>query len=190
MVGEQVLRVKIIRSSKKHAICVYPCPCGYFSDPERQCTCSLQTVTRYQKRISGPMLDRIDIHIEVPRVDFEKLSDSRRGESSDAIRARVEVARQRQRARFAGLNNGVMTNADMRVAEVRQFCELDEAGQQFIKAAMDPTSTLCTRLPPHPEVSAYHREFGWGREYPIHAFGGGVAVPPQGNDGVAKNLQS
>ena len=82
------------------------------------------------------MLDRIDIHIEVPRVDFEKLSDNRRGESSDEIRARVEQARQRQRARFAGLNNGVITNADMRVAEVRQFCELDEAGQMLIKAAM------------------------------------------------------
>ncbi len=82
------------------------------------------------------MLDRIDIHIEVPRVDFEKLSDNRRGEASDDIRARVEVARQRQRERFAGLDNGVMTNADMRVAEVRQFCESDDAGQQLIKAAM------------------------------------------------------
>jgi len=115
---------------------MYPCPCGYFSDPERNCTCSHQTVTRYQKRISGPMLDRIDIHIEVPRVDFEKLSDNRRGESSDDIRARVEAARDMQRQRFNGLNNGVMTNADMRVAEVRQFCELDDAGQQLVRAAM------------------------------------------------------
>jgi len=82
------------------------------------------------------MLDRIDIHIEVPRVDFEKLSDNRRGEASDEIRARVEAARQRQRARFADLDNGVMTNADMRVAEVRQFCELDESGGQLVKAAM------------------------------------------------------
>ena len=113
-----------------------PCPCGYFSDPERACTCSHQTVTRYQKRISGPMLDRIDIHIEVPRVDFEKLSDNRRGESSEEIRVRVDAARKKQRARFAGLNNGVMTNADMRVAEVRQFCELDIEGQTLIKAAM------------------------------------------------------
>jgi len=82
------------------------------------------------------MLDRIDIHIEVPRVDFEKLSDKRRGESSEDIRARVEKARQIQRDRFTELKNGVMTNADMRVAEVRQFCELDESGQQLIKAAM------------------------------------------------------
>ena len=121
---------------KKQSIYMYPCPCGYFSDPKRACTCSHQTVTRYQKRISGPMLDRIDIYIEVPRVDFEKLSDNRQGETSDEIRARVEQARQYQRERFAGLNNGVMTNADMRVAEVRQFCELDDAGQQLIKAAM------------------------------------------------------
>ena len=82
------------------------------------------------------MLDRIDIHIEVPRVDFEKLSDKRRGESSEDIRTRVEKARQIQRDRFTKLKNGVMTNADMRVAEVRQFCELDETGQQLIKTAM------------------------------------------------------
>ncbi len=94
------------------------------------------------------MLDRIDIHIEVPRVDFEKLSDSRRGESSETIRARVEKARQKQRERFNGLNNGVMTNADMRVAEVRQFCELDDAGQQLVKAAMNQLQL---------SARAYHR---------------------------------
>ena len=127
---------------------MYPCPCGYFSDPERACTCSHQTVTRYQKRISGPMLDKIDIHIEVRRVDFEKLSDNRRGEASDEILARVEGARQKQRACFADLNNGVMTNADMRVAEVRQFCELDEVGQQLIKAAMSQLQL---------SARAYHR---------------------------------
>ena len=82
------------------------------------------------------MLDRIEIHIEVPRVGFEKLSDKRRGEGSDKIRARVEKARQKQRERFVELKNGVMTNADMRVAEVRQFCELDESGQQLVRAAM------------------------------------------------------
>ncbi len=87
------------------------------------------------------MLDRIDIHIEVPLVDFEKLSDKCRGESSEDIRARVEKARQIQRDRFTELKNGVMTNTDMRgaylrVAEVRQFCELDDAGQALIKTVM------------------------------------------------------
>ena len=94
------------------------------------------------------MLNRIDIHIEVPRVDFEKLSESRRGEASAEIRKRVEKAREKQRKRFAGLENGVMTNADMRVAEVRQFCELDEAGQQLIKTAMTQLQL---------SVRAYHR---------------------------------
>src|SRR5512139_695815 len=79
-----------------------PCPCGYYGDPVRPCTCSPGTVPKYQKRISGPLLDRIDIHIEVPRVEFEKLSDQRLGEPSESIRRRVEAARQRQRERFAG----------------------------------------------------------------------------------------
>jgi len=107
--------------------CMYPCASGYYGDPERECTSSLQTVTRYQKRISGSMLDRIDIHIEVQRVDFEKLSDSRCGESSDKIRDRFEKARQRQRERFSGRDNRMMSKADMHVAEVRPFCELDES---------------------------------------------------------------
>ena len=81
-------------------------------------------------------------------VDFEKLLESRRGESSETIRAREERARQKQRERFADLNNGVMTNADMRVAEVRQFCELDDAGQQLIKAAMSQLQL---------SARAYHR---------------------------------
>ena len=81
-----------------------PCPCGYYGDSQKPCTCAHSTVTKYQKRISGPLLDRIDIHIEVPRVDYEKLSSDRLGESSAAIRQRVQVARQRQRERFTGTN--------------------------------------------------------------------------------------
>ncbi|MCJ7702348.1 MAG: YifB family Mg chelatase-like AAA ATPase [Anaerolineales bacterium] len=77
-----------------------PCPCGFYGDPVKECTCSNRMVTNYQKRISGPMMDRIDIHIDVPRVDYEKLSDDRLGEPSAEVRARVEKARQRQRQRF------------------------------------------------------------------------------------------
>ncbi|MGD8623967.1 MAG: YifB family Mg chelatase-like AAA ATPase, partial [Anaerolineae bacterium] len=88
-----------------------PCPCGYYGDPVQECTCSHSMVSRYQKRISGPLLDRIDIHIEVPRVEYEKLSDERLGEPSAAIRGRVEAARDRQRARFEGTR--LLTNADM-----------------------------------------------------------------------------
>ncbi|HHS98395.1 MAG TPA: ATP-binding protein [Chloroflexi bacterium] len=111
-----------------------PCPCGYWGDPVRECTCSPATVTRYQKRISGPLLDRIDIHIEVPRVDYEKLTNDRRGEPSTAIRARVERAREIQRRRFAG--TPLTCNAEMGPVEVREFCRLDDAGRSLVRAAM------------------------------------------------------
>jgi magnesium chelatase family protein len=112
-----------------------PCPCGYAGDSHRPCTCSHSTVTKYQKRISGPMMDRIDIHITVPRVDYEKLSDKRTGEASKTVRERVEAARQRQRARFADIN-AVSSNADMRPGEVRKFCELDATCTSLMKTAM------------------------------------------------------
>ncbi|MCS7221203.1 MAG: YifB family Mg chelatase-like AAA ATPase [Anaerolineae bacterium] len=111
-----------------------PCPCGYYGDPVKECTCSPTMVSRYQKRISGPLLDRIDIHVEVPRVDFEKLADTRRGEPSAVVRARVEAARERQRRRFAGTQ--LQCNADMRPAEIREFCPIDEAGRSLLGAAM------------------------------------------------------
>jgi magnesium chelatase family protein len=83
---------------------------------------------------SGPLLDRIDIHIEVPRVEYEKLSDERLGEPSAAIRARVEAARERQRRRFAG--TALLTNADMGPAEVREYCPVDDAGRSLLRSAM------------------------------------------------------
>jgi magnesium chelatase family protein len=94
----------------------------------------MSMVSRYQKRISGPLLDRIDIHIEVPRVEYEKLSDDRLGEPSQAIRDRVEAAREQQRARFEGTR--LRTNADMGPAEVRDHCRIDDAGKSLLKAAM------------------------------------------------------
>ncbi|NTU81209.1 MAG: YifB family Mg chelatase-like AAA ATPase [Chloroflexales bacterium] len=112
-----------------------PCPCGWHGDPEHECTCSPALVTRYQKRVSGPLLDRIDIHVEVPRVNYEKLSSDRLSEPSAAIRARVTAARERQRARFAGQRRG-RTNADLGPAEIRAHCQLDGAGQALMKAAV------------------------------------------------------
>jgi len=94
-------------------------------------------ITKYQKRISGPLLDSIDIHVEVPRVEYQKLSDGRLGESSAVIRQRVQAARDIQRHRFSKVDSrSIVCNADMRVAEVRQFCKLDEAGESLIRAAM------------------------------------------------------
>jgi magnesium chelatase family protein len=94
-------------------------------------------VTKYQKRISGPLLDRIDIHIEVPRVDYEKLSGNRMGETSESIRARVQAARDIQNKRFSnGESKDAVCNADMRVGEIRQFCRLDDQSQSLMRSAM------------------------------------------------------
>ncbi|RME88862.1 MAG: ATP-binding protein [Anaerolineae bacterium] len=127
-----------------------PCPCGYYGDPVKECTCSSATVTRYQKRISGPLLDRIDIHIEVPRVDYEKLSSDRAGEPSAVIQTRVEAARERQRRRFAGLETArpLLCNADMGVSEIRTFCRLDDTGRALLKTAMNQLQL---------SARAYHR---------------------------------
>lgn len=143
-----------------------PCPCGYYGDPLRACTCAPGNVTRYQKRLSGPLLDRIDIHVEVPRVDYEKLSDERLGEPSAAVRARVEAARELQRQRFAELP--AHTNADMGVAEVRRFCELDAEGRALVRAAMAQMQLT---------ARAYHRVLKLART--IADLAGAQNVAPQ-----------
>jgi magnesium chelatase family protein len=104
---------------------------------QKACTCAHAAVTKYQKRISGPLLDRIDIHIEVPRVDYEKLSGDRLGETSETIRVRVQSARDIQNKRFSnGDASDIVCNADMRVGEIRQFCKLQDEGQSLMRAAM------------------------------------------------------
>ncbi len=101
---------------------------------------------RYQNRISGPLLDRIDIHVEVPRVDYEKLSSDRMGEPSVKIRERVQAARERQGTRFAGTN--LQCNGDMGPGEVRKFCVIDDAGKSLLRAAMQQMQM---------SARAYHR---------------------------------
>lgn len=112
-----------------------PCPCGYYGDPVRECTCSPSTVRRYQQRLSGPLLDRIDIHVDVPRVDYDKLTDERRGEPSGKVRERVEAARDRQRQRFHNTER-LQANADMGPSDIRQFCTLDSAGKQLLNTTL------------------------------------------------------
>ena len=111
-----------------------PCPCGYYGDPFRQCTCSPGLVSRYQHRISGPFIDRVDIFIEVPHIDYEKLADDRLGEPSAAVQSRVQTARSRQRDRFA--STPLASNAEMTPAEVREFCQTEEPARELLKAAM------------------------------------------------------
>jgi magnesium chelatase family protein len=123
-----------------------PCYCGYYGDPQKQCTCSSSMVTKYQKRISGPLLDRIDIFMEVPRVEYDKLKGADMGEDSATVRQRVEKASEQQRQRFTGA--GIRSNADMGPAEVWEHCKLDNAAQGLAKAAMEQL---------HLSARAFHR---------------------------------
>ena len=113
-----------------------PSPGGYFNDPDAPVTSSPAEMQRYLSKISGPLLDRIDIHIEVTPVPFEKLSDERRGESSVKIRERVTRARENQTLRFKDIEH-IHYNAQMGVRQIREFCKLDEASKQLLKTAME-----------------------------------------------------
>lgn len=111
-----------------------PCPCGYFGDSMRACTCTPAMIARYQSRLSGPLLDRIDIHLEVARVDYDKLFNQAPGESSATVRQRVEAARERQRARFTGTD--MFANGDMDVKSVNAFCILDAPAKTLLDTAV------------------------------------------------------
>ncbi|OGY52348.1 MAG: magnesium chelatase [Candidatus Buchananbacteria bacterium RIFCSPHIGHO2_02_FULL_56_16] len=111
-----------------------PCPCGYLTDPDQRCTCAPGQIIKYQKKISGPLLDRIDLHVEVPKVKFDKLTGSDEAEPSASIRVRVEMAREVQRRRFAGLP--LVTNAEMSSRQTKDFCPVDEATLNLLRSAV------------------------------------------------------
>jgi len=113
-----------------------PCPCGFHNHPDKECLCSPGMVQKYLNRISGPLLDRIDIHIEVVPVDYEKLAAKASAESSSIVRARVVRARQRQSDRYSGMN-GIYCNAQMTSALIRQYCHLDSSSESLLKLAME-----------------------------------------------------
>ncbi len=113
-----------------------PCPCGYATDPNHQCTCTLQQIQKYMARISGPLLDRIDIHIEVPAVKFSDLASKSSGESSESIRERVQRARRIQTRRFAGIK-GVFANAHMESRLIKKFCPIDTACEELLRNAIN-----------------------------------------------------
>jgi magnesium chelatase family protein len=112
-----------------------PCPCGYFTDPNRECTCQPPVVQKYLSRISGPLLDRIDLHIGVPAVKYKELSSRESGEKSDQIRARVTKAREMQARRFVG-RKGLYANAGMQSKEIREFCRVDGQCEDLLKMAI------------------------------------------------------
>ena len=117
------------------AAAMNPCPCGYYTDPTKECTCAPPQIQKYMARISGPLLDRIDIHIEVPAVKYKDISAESKGETSTQIRERVIKARKIQLERFSHLKN-IFTNGDMGSKEVRQYCKIDSAGSELLKMAM------------------------------------------------------
>ena len=135
--------ISIVRSAAEVTfpadVCVVaamnPCPCGYFGEPLRRCTCSPETVARYRRRLSGPLLDRIDLHIEVPSLRYRELAAPRAGEPSEQIRARVMAARRVQAQRFAG--TAVACNARMTPAQLREFVALDADGHRIMESVME-----------------------------------------------------
>ncbi len=109
-----------------------PCPCGYLGDGSKPCACTPGQIFKYQKKISGPLLDRIDLHVEVPRLSYDKMSQPEAGEKSADIKLRVERTREIQTARYGRAK----TNSEMSLVELKEFCRLDQAGQQLMKTAM------------------------------------------------------
>jgi len=112
-----------------------PCPCGFLGDPKRECTCTFVQIQRYRSKISGPLMDRIDIHMDVPPVEFKDLSSPRDGQSSAEILARVKQAREVQAERFQRMK--IHTNARMNSRQIRQFCELNAESNNLLESAMN-----------------------------------------------------
>jgi magnesium chelatase family protein len=112
-----------------------PCPCGYYSDPNNECTCTIPQIQRYRSKISGPLMDRIDIHIEVPAVKYRDLASRDSGESSREIKRRVDQARNVQLERFKGMK--IYCNAQMTNRHIKKYCQIDEASQKLLEVAID-----------------------------------------------------
>jgi magnesium chelatase family protein len=113
-----------------------PCPCGNYGNPNQECTCNMNQIQKYVGKISGPLLDRIDIHVEVPAVKYNELASKREGETSAQIRRRVIAAREVQSKRFKDMP-GMYSNADMQSNDIKQFCQIDTTGAELLKMAMD-----------------------------------------------------
>ena len=112
-----------------------PCPCGYFTDPRKACSCSPRQIRQYRSRISGPLLDRIDIHIDVPAVTYRHLAERSGGDTSDVIRKRVNACRAIQKERFAG--SATRCNARMTSRQIRQHCVIDEESRRLMEMAVE-----------------------------------------------------
>jgi magnesium chelatase family protein len=112
-----------------------PCPCGYYADPSNECSCTIPQIQRYRSKISGPLMDRIDIHVEVPAVKYRDLASRESGESSREIKKRIDKARKIQLERFKGMK--IYCNAQMTNRHIKKYCPIDEASQKLLETAID-----------------------------------------------------
>ena len=115
-----------------------PCPCGYLGDPKHECRCSPSQIQRYRARISGPLLDRIDLHVEAPALSFSELRNDKGGETSAAMRERIEVARQHQLIRFRG--TGLTANSRMPPSQIKRYCVINASLGDLLQQAMEQLS--------------------------------------------------
>lgn len=143
-----------------------PCPCGNLTNPHKTCLCSQGQIAKYKRRVSGPLMDRIDLHIEVPPIKYEKLATEKVAEESSLVRKRVDSARTIQKERFKNLN--ISTNAEMNLQLLKEYCQIDETSQQILKNAVN---TL------HLSARAYHRILKLGRTIADLAGESAIAAP-------------
>lgn len=140
----QPLEDKIVSVSRAQGAVTYPadfvlvasqnpCPCGYFGDTKKECTCGAHQIIKYRQKISGPLMDRIDLHVEVPRLSFDNMTTGAKGEASKVVRKRVIATRQLQHNRFGRSK----TNSQMNNSEVEEYCKLDKTGTQLLRQAVD-----------------------------------------------------
>ncbi len=114
-----------------------PCPCGYLNDTDRSCTCARSQISAYRRKLSGPLIDRIDILIEVPRLKFDKLNENNSEESSEKIKKRVEKARKMQYQRFLKEKINILTNSEMTIPEIKKYCQIEPKGQTLLRRFVD-----------------------------------------------------
>ena len=112
-----------------------PCPCGYLNDPDKNCTCTPSQVSMYRRKMSGPLMDRMDLFIEVPAVKYEKLTDESAENQSQSVRQKIEKAREKQKIRFA--DNNILTNSEMNIPDIKKYCGHDEKSQDLLKKYVD-----------------------------------------------------
>lgn len=118
-----------------------PCPCGYFGHPTRNCTCSSSSVSKYLSRVSGPLLDRLDLHIEVPPVNFDDLNSHEKSETSEEIKKRVNAARKIQNERFK--DTGITCNARITPASLQEICKMTDSAKTLLKRAFETMGSIC-----------------------------------------------